>query len=459
MQTCSPLLFSSSDSSPQRRVLIVSPHFPPTNAPDHQRTRVALPYFAEFGWEPHILTVDPQQVTLPQDPRLNQVLPPELSILRTRALPIQATGKLGFGDLGWRCLPFFMQAGERLLSRHPFDLIFFSTTIFPVMTLGPRWLQKFGIPYVLDFQDPWRNEYYKTAKGAQRPGGRLKYAVAQGLARVCEPHAMRHVSQVISVSPQYPETLQHRYSWLRPDQFTVLPFGAPDVDFEQLPQMQIRHSIFDPQDGKRHWVYVGVVCAGMALALRTLFLSIQADRAQNPRNWDSIQLHFVGTSYAPADQAVKTVEPIAQACGVGDLVQEQTRRVPYFEAQQLLVDSDAILMIGSDDPGYTASKLYPCVLARKPILALFHQQSSVVNILRDCAVGQVFTFMPEDHPNTLSRQFIPHLQALLQLPKGYAPATNWAAFQPYTAREMTSQLCQVFDRSLNCSFKTGNPNG
>ncbi len=450
MQTCSQTLSSASGIPPKRRVLIVSPHFPPTNAPDHQRIRVALPYFAEFGWEVHVLTVDPQQISLPQDAYLNQVLPPDLPITRTAALPLQYTGKVGFGDLGWRCLPFFIREGDRLLSARSFDLIFFSTTIFPVMILGRRWFQKFGVPYVMDFQDPWRNDYYKTT-GAKPPGGPFKYAIAQGLAKLCEPYAMRHASQVISVSPQYPETLQNRYAWLRPEQFTVLPFGAPEADFEQLPQLQIHQPIFDPQDGKRHWVYVGVVCAGMETALRTLFLSIQAHRSQNPQLWESIQLHFVGTSYAPADRAVKTVEPIAQACGVGDLVQEQTQRVPYFAAQQLLVDSDAILMIGSNDAGYTASKLYPCILARKPILAVFHRQSSVVDILRSCAVGQVLTFTQADRPENLAAQLLPYLEDLLHLPKGYAPPTCWNAFQPYTAREMTRQLCQVFDRSLTSS--------
>ena len=44
------------------RVLIVSPHFPPVNAPDHQRVRMSLPYLGEFGWEGHVLTVAPEFV-------------------------------------------------------------------------------------------------------------------------------------------------------------------------------------------------------------------------------------------------------------------------------------------------------------------------------------------------------------------------------------------------------------
>ena len=40
-----------------KKVLIVSPHFPPLNAPDMQRVRMSLPYFAAEGWEPVVLAL------------------------------------------------------------------------------------------------------------------------------------------------------------------------------------------------------------------------------------------------------------------------------------------------------------------------------------------------------------------------------------------------------------------
>jgi hypothetical protein len=164
-------------------------------------------------------------------------------------------------------------------------------------------------------------------------------------------------------------------------------------------------------------------------------------------------LHFVGTSYAPGNRAVKTVEPIAQALGVADLVEEHPHRVAYFEALQILVDSDAIFLIGSDDPGYTASKLYPCILAQKPIFAIFHQQSSVVNILHRCQAGRVVTFASNDNPADLLNDVNSQLNWLLSAPKEYQPETNWSEFLPYTAREMTRQQCAIFDQCLPLTEK------
>ncbi|MGI0487671.1 glycosyltransferase [Pantanalinema rosaneae CENA516] len=408
-----------------------------------------MPYFREFGWEAHILTVQPDQVEHASDDRLYQALPKNLRITYSRAFPVQFTRKFGLGNLGLRCLPFLAQAGDRLLATSSFDLVFFSTTIFPVMILGDRWQRKFGIPYVLDFQDPWRVD---AAPTRQRPGGRLRYAVDKWMASILEPQALRRVSQIVSVSPAYPHQLQQRYPWLRPEQFTVLPFGAPEQDFAQLASLQIQQSIFDPKDGNRHWVYVGRGGTDMELALRSLFLAIRTERDRQPEQWNRVRLHFVGTSYT-ANQLHQPIAAIAQEYGIADQVTEHPQRLPYFEAQQVLQDSDAILLIGSDDPTYTASKLYPGILARKPILAIFHHQSSVVDILRQCHAGRVISFSSANTPADLHLQLTTYLREFQEFAKGYQPEINWTAFQGYTAREMTRKLCTVFDRGLQT---TGN---
>lgn len=431
----------------KRKVLIVSPHFPPINAPDHQRVRMSLPYMEEFGWEPHILTVRPDCVQGVQDPILAKTIPPDIPITYTGALPVQQTRRIGMGSLGLRCFPYLLPAGDRLLSQHKFDLVYFSTTIFITMVLGSIWHHRFNIPYILDFQDPWLSDYYKQAQTLP-PGGRFKYGFAQLQAKLLEPKALSKVAHVISVSPAYPKTLQQRYPHLQPEQFTVLPFGAPEPDFAALSRLNIQQTIFNPNDGKRHWVYVGRGGDDMALAVRSLFLGIQSHRRQNPEIWQSVQLHFVGTSYAPGNLAVKTIEPIAQELGIADLVSEHPHRIPYFEALQVLTDSNAIVLIGSDDPGYTASKLYPCIVARKPILAIFHHQSSVVDILRRCHAGQAVTFSSKQQPEDLQSSVITQLNWLLSIDKGFQPNTDWSAFQPYTAREMTHKQCAIFDRCV-----------
>ena len=59
-----------------RRLLIVSPHFPPVNTPDMQRVRMLLPFFRPNGWRVEVLAVEAERVTpAPLDQWLADGLP------------------------------------------------------------------------------------------------------------------------------------------------------------------------------------------------------------------------------------------------------------------------------------------------------------------------------------------------------------------------------------------------
>jgi hypothetical protein len=206
--------------------------------------------------------------------------------------------------------------------------------------------------------------------------------------------------------------------------------------------------VFDPADGKSHWVYVGRAGQDMAAALRAFFTALKATIQAQPTLAERLRLHFVGTDYAPAGRDRKTVEPVAIECGVGNLVGEQTARLPYFEALQCLLDADRLIVPGSDDPGYTASKIYPYILAKKPLLAIFHEQSSVVNVLKTTKAGTVITFRTGEEAESIAAR-IRESGWLAGSQESVEPPTDWSAFAPYTAREMTRRLCEIFENAAN----------
>lgn len=425
-----------------RRVLIVSPHFPPVNAPDCQRVRMSLPYLRESDWEAHVLSVEPDGVEGFKDPDLLATIPSKTSITRVPALPARYTRPFGFGGLWLRAGHSLRRAGDQLLANGGFDLVYFSTTIFSAMTLGPRWRSRFGIPYILDIQDPWVSDYYQKT-GVRPPGGRLRYAFAQWTARRAEPRVIREASHIISVSHAYPEQIRGRYPDVPADRFTVLPFGAPLYDVEVIRQRGINQSVFDPTDGLRHWVYLGRGGRDMAKGLRGLFMALAELRKTTPET-NRLRLHFIGTSYAANGRAEQTVTPVAIECGVGDLVEERTDRIPYLEGQALLRAADVVLIVGSDDPAYSASKVYPCVMSGRPVLAITHKESAACEVVRRCRAGLVVTFDQADSSSELASRTLGAIVGYLNSPLGAPAATDWDAFTPYTAREMARRQCELF---------------
>ena len=426
-----------------RRVLIVSPRFVPSNAADMHRTRQVLPYLGASGWEPTVLAVEPSEVQAPQDPLLSRTVPTDVRVVRTGAVPLRVTRRLGMSNLDLRALPFLSRAGSRVLAERRYDLVFFSTTALSVSVLGPLWARRFGVPYMIDLQDPWYNDYYARS-GTPPPGGQLKYAASNAISKKIEPYVLQRAAGVVSVSPAYPRDLGSRYPWFSEDRTTVLPFGAPEQDFEMLRQSRVSNPMFDPGDGLEHWVYAGIAAGMMTFALEAFFSALADARRLGPKRYDKLRLHFVGTSYAEGTHVEKAVEPIAQRYGVGDLVDERPNRIPYFEALQMLLDADALVIPGSDDPGYTASKLYPYVLAEKPLLALFHQDSTVVDIVRQSKAGVVVPFASGEAVGSVADRVT---RAWFDRVPTHAQ-TDWAAFEPYTARAMTRTLAAAFDRAV-----------
>lgn len=432
---------------PLKKVLIVTPNWPPVSCPDLHRVRMALPFFREFGWEPLILKINPEEQEGIKDPLLCRTVPESLRAWQAGCVPLRLTKWAGVRNVGLRSVYSLAQLGRGIIRNEKPQLVFFSTTMFPLMTLGGHWHRRCGVPYVLDFQDPWRRENRVTG---EKEGGSFKSRMAERTAKFLEPIALRGVSRLVSVSPAYITALCDRYSWLRETQFTVLPFGAAEKDYEVLRELHVNQEIFS-KDGKWHWVYAGAFIREMNLALRSFFAALAQAIEKEPVVRSKLKLHFIGTNYAPRERAVKMVEPIARELGLANIVEEITDRQPYFQTLQCLLDADALIVPGSDDPGYTASKIYPCILAKKPLLAIFREESSVVDVLTKTKAGTVVTFKSGDQPEVVAGRILKSgwLDSTLCSPRPMIPPTDWTAFEPYTAREMTRRLCEVFDHAAN----------
>jgi hypothetical protein len=421
-----------------RTALIVAPDFPPSSLPCSIRPRLFASHLAEFGWRPVVIATRPEFYDFDIDPDNEALLPEGIEIIRTRALPARWMRRFGIGDIGIRSLWHSWREIRKLCRARKVDLIFISVPRNAPMVLGRLAHLRFGVPYVVDYQDPWITEVYWRMPAAQRPP---KWPLAYAMARVLEPFAMRRVSHVTGVSEGTVRMVMENYPELSAVGTTALPFGAEPRDFEFLRAYPRLNTCFDPADGLAHLVYAGVYTAAMEPAMRCLFGGLRILRERNPALAARLRLHFVGTSYA-AGRAAKRVEPIAEEFGVIDLVRETTARVPYLDSLQLLLDAAGLIIIGTDEPHYTASKIYPYALAAKPILAIFHEQSSAVSSLAALTPARILTFAEGRSAESQAALAADDLEALIAVDRAPVPQPA----EEHTARGMTAKLAGIFDQ-------------
>ena len=354
------------------RLLIVSPHFPPLNTPDMQRVRMSLPHFVAAGWEVTVLAVEDPQPAAPIEPELLETVPTAVRVVRTRCL----RRGFGVGNIALRALPFLWREGMRLVRDWRPDVIYFSTTQFAVVPLGRVWRWRFGVPYVIDLQDPWLNDYYEQP-GAPRPPGGWKYRVARLQARVLEGWTLKRCAHVISVSQGYLDTLARRYPWFTPESGSVLAFGAPEADMELARRKAASSPPLLPKGRRLRIAYAGRLGMDMKPALEVLFSGLAMARKEGLE----VEVFFFGTSYAAAGSGESTTRALAAAAGVPDLVHESPARIPSLDSLRLLLETDIALVLGSEDAAYSPSKLYPTLLAGKPTLAVVPMGSVLERLL------------------------------------------------------------------------------
>ena len=415
-----------------------------------QRIRMSLPHYRENGWEPVVLTIEDKYQDGVREPALLTTLPPEVRIIRIPAIPLQLARWCGMGNTGLRILPNLFLHGSRLLQNEKFDLIFFSNTQFITFPLGRLWLAWFGVPYVIDIQDPWRTDYYERSGSRQPPGG-WKYQFARFQAWLLEGWAYRRAAAFISVSPGYLTELTGRYPWFSKIISEVIRFGASRQDLAHASRLIIDPPLFQRERDELHLLYTGASGPVMPHSLSVLFDGVRKYREKHPERGNLLRFHFVGTSYVAPGTGVMSVMPVAEACGVADLVAEIPHRIGHLEALAWQLQADVLLLPGSSDLAYSPSKLYPYFLTGRPILGIVFRGSVMEHLLEELGCAQLIRFSENEPKEDAHARLATILDlAFAGFPAGTRTARNEKLFrETYLVEELTRRQCSLFDRVVS----------
>lgn len=427
-----------------KRVLIISPFFPPSNSADSQRIRMSLSFFKDFGWEAEVVCVDQKHSEMPKDNLLLQSIPENTIIHQVKAFPKKWTSKLGLGSLALRSLWFYHQKVMLLLQAKNYDLIYFSTTEFPVCILGTYWKKRFKTPFIIDMQDAWHSDYYQDKPKKDQP---TKYWFSYRLHKYLEPIAMKNCDGLISVSTGYITDLQQRYPQLKNKPASVIPFGAFEKDFEiAKDNFKKCPPVISKTPEKFNVVYIGRGGADMQTALELLFYALKEALKDDFEVFSKLHFYFIGTSYAPKKSAQKTIFPVAEKFGVAKQVTEITDRIGFYNTINTLLAADALFIPGSQDLQYTASKIYPYLMTEKPLLAVFHQQSSAVEIICACSPQSIVVTFPNKTAEAKAQ-----IRKNLNLWANFSTTINMLnrkQFEEFTAKQMTFKQVEIFELAV-----------
>jgi hypothetical protein len=419
-----------------KKILIIYPHFPPSNLVGVHRIRLFAQHLHSFGWEPTVLTVHPDFYEEKHDHLLTNLIPPNLKIVYANAFPI--TKPRFIGDIGLRSFFQLNKKAKAILKNEKFDFLLCSIPSFYCALLGRLLHYSTGIKYGIDYQDPWVHYFPGSEKVFSRHWFSTK------LATFLEPVAVKKASLITGISESYYMPVLQRNPHLQNVITGYMPMGGEQKDFDVVNTLNTKAYLFTKKNDTLTIVYAGAILPKAILPLQNMFKAI----SENKGLYNNVEFHFIGTGKIANDPNSFTVKKYAEEYDLwNSIVFEYPTRIPYLDVLLHLKEADAIFILGSTESHYSPSKVYQAVLSQKPLLAILHNDSTAVSIINKTNIGKVLSFNGEEEVNSISTNFNNVFSSFTEFAKSFnINNIDAKEFEQFSAYNITYTLVNLLNK-------------
>lgn len=417
-----------------KKVLIIYPHWPPSNLVGVHRVRLIANELITIGWEPIVLTIDERDYEEPLNTTAQNLVDERIEVIKVRAIAVvRVFGKRLIGDIGLRGYFPLLNKALEICSNRDIDAAWISIPSWYTSLIGRHLWKKRKVPFGVDYQDPWVHDLPQGVS----PFSRANLTVF--LAKLLEPYAVEHATYITGINRHYFSGCLDRNPHLE-----TRPHGELQVGFSvrdhQIPQPKLSSPW---STDERVFIYGGAFLPLSAPNWILLFqaLELLCQQELMPRG---IKFYLFGTGQT----LQKSLTCLANENNVGHLIQEIPERIPFLELQEFMRRSEGVLSIGSIESHYSASKTFQCILSGKKILSISHPQSEAKGILEQCKAG---AFHMDNSTMSLTEDTIEQMGKLL-LQYFDLGSTFWkpnlSHLSKYTALESAKTLANTIESAI-----------
>lgn len=408
-----------------KTILIIYPHWPPSNLAGVHRARLIANFLPEFNLHPIVLTVDSKFYEEKLDPDIIKTVSPEIEVVYTTAKRVRKPRIIG--DIGLRAYPYLKKEALNIIKKNHIDFIWIPIPSFYTALLGRQLYHKTRIPYGIDYIDPWVRDISNRAN--------LRAILSLMMAKILEPIAIKKASLISGVAKEYfLPAINRNFPPSKEPLQIAMPYGFDPHDHEIV----LNDLVLPWQDipNCKAIVYAGAFLPNSAKFTKILFSIIKKQIEDN--TWDTNRhLFFLGTGEYPH----KSVSEFAHEFGISNYVHEIKQRFPFLHILNFLSKAEGILVIGSTEKHYTASKIYQSILSKKPIFAIFHHKSTVCNVLNESNTDQYLVkYIPNSNGNQFSEELEIKWKEFILRKKVWNP--NYKSLSKYSAKQSAKVLAQ-----------------
>lgn len=431
-----------------KRVLIITYYWPPSGGSGVQRWVKFAKFLPQYGWQPVIYTpANPEYGVL--DESLCADIPDGAEIIRTPIIepyalyrrvmgkgssvniteltssdspgrPVSFKNKLSLFIRGNFFVPdprvWWVRPSVRFLKRylkeHPVDAIISTGPPHSVHLTARKVALATGIPWLLDFRDPWTGIYYFDKLGLTRLSRRRYFSM--------ERNCLRDATVVLTCTPSVQKDYRSKTS--TPVEMITNGYDPDDYRVEPEP------------DGHFNICQTGQLGAdGNPGVLWRVLSEICAEDAEFRKE---LRIRLLGT----VDNAV--LESIKESGLTDNLVYLGYQ--PHLVAVREQVSASLLLIPLRNSPEMAKilpGKIFEYLAAHRPVLGFGQEDGAMAKVIRDTGCGHMCAWDNAE----LAREAV--LEAWDIYRKGSIPS-NYEEYSKYERKKLTGDLAGILDRMI-----------
>jgi len=455
-----------------QRVLFIAYFYPPLAVSGSLRTLSFSRCLPDFGWEPIVLTVNPETVypAINYDLTLAADMPPSIKVNRVNdsnpiARLIALRNRLKrtrVMDQGPRFLeesPVRTEGGKHTLVRSKLNSLQSALFEFPdhqkfwrspargkgrtlirdwqvnaIYATGSPWTsllvgaelaQEFSLPFVADFRDPWTDNPYSILSKIQTQR-----------ARVLEEKVCETAAKVVANTAELAQTFRAKYPRMA-EKFLAITNGFDSAAFQdktyrRKPEKRPNASA----DSRLELCHFGSVYSNR----NPYFLLQGLQELVHEKNLSpgDVLLRFVGHWQVQDDKC----EELAAELERGGFIRREPQ-LPHGECLIEMQQSSILLLLQPDSHLQIPGKLYEYIATGKPVV-LIGGKGATANLVREHQLG----LCCENEPGRI-RDFLTSL--LTGQASALLPPTD--SVQRFNYSHLTQRMANVFN-SVSCNPTT-----
>jgi hypothetical protein len=413
-----------------KNILIIYPHWPPSNLAGVHRPRLISNFLPDFGWNPIVLTVDEKYYEEKLDYDFLKTVSPQIEVVKVAANPVKNTNRF-IGDIGLRAFSQLKEKAIELIRETKIDFVWVPIPSYYTAVVARQVHNATQVPYGIDYIDPWVKP--KAAAGKMFSKAWLSNEVAKYL----EPYAVKKASLISGVASSYYQPVLDRNFKRKSIQHVGMPYGFDPNDHEIL----LDNVDLPWEKGINAYVYAGAFLPKSHYFLKGLFSAIK--KMKSNQEWNNQdKLYFLGTGTSTE----KKVSEYAKEYDIEDIIVEIPNRYPFLQILFFLSQARGVMVLGSIEKHYTASKIFQSILSKRPIFPIFHHESSAVSILGEAnADSYLVRYIENVDESVFYNEIDDKFRAYLS---GIHWAPNYFALDQYSSKQSAKSLVDVLEKII-----------